>query len=224
MASRSEAEILALPTRRSIFEYVRLVPGEHLRGIERGVALPFGQVLYHLDFLERHGLVTARKDGGFKRYYVRAIVGRSEKTYIAAFRHDVPRRVGVLLLLAGGMTHRELATRSPVAGSTLSFHLAKMAQQGVLARELLGGEQRYRVADERIAAKVLVFYRESWQDPLVDRFADAWLEVNYVPAHERLDRILADRALSQRLRTVVNGPGDVATAVLGGGVVSEVEG
>lgn len=203
---RDNPDVLALPARRAIFDHIREVPGAHLRGIERELTMPFGQVLYHLDYLERHGLIVTRKDGGFKRYFVTNLVGRQEKGYIAAFRHEVPRKVGVLLLLDPGMTHRQLAAHLPVTGSTLSFHLAKMTEAGILARETVAGEHRHHIVDELTAARALVYYRESYRDPLVDRFAEAWITMNHRPVEERLRAAESDRDLAQRIRGVTGSP------------------
>ena len=203
---RDNPDVLALPSRRTIFEHIRQVPGAHLRGIERELTMPFGQVLYHLDYLERHGLIVAKKDGGFKRYFVSNLVGRQEKGYIAAFRHEVPRKVAVLLLLDPGLTHRQIGAHLPVTGSTLSFHLAKMAEAGILARELVGNEHRYHIVDELTAARALVYYRESYRDPMVDRFAEAWITMNHRPLDERVRAAEADRELAQRIRGLVGGP------------------
>lgn len=199
---RDNPDVLALPSRRAIFDHIRLVPGAHLRGIERELTMPFGQVLYHLDYLERHGLIVTRKDGGFKRYFVTNLVGRQEKGYIAAFRHEVPRKVAVLLLLDPGMTHRQLGAHLPVTGSTLSFHLAKMTEAGILARVPVEHEHRYQIVDEMTAAKALVYYRESYRDPVVDRFAEAWITMNHRSAPERMRAAEADRDLAQRIRGI----------------------
>lgn len=199
---RDNPDVLALPSRKVIFEHIRHVPGAHLRGIERELAMPFGQVLYHLDYLERHGIIVSKKDGGFRRYFVTNLVGRQEKPYIAAFRHEVPRRIAVLLLLEPWLSHREIGAHVPVSGSTLSFHLAKMLEAGVLVREPSAREQRYRVADELTAARALVYYRESYRDPFVDRFSEAWIMMNHRPFEERLRVAEADRDLAQRVRSL----------------------
>lgn len=178
-------DLLQLETRRAIFDYIKRTPGAHLRGIEREVHLPFGQVLYHLDYLEKNGLLVAKKDGGFKRYFVKNLVGRQEKHFLANFRHQLPRKITILLLLNPGLTHREILDHFKISGSTLSFHLNKMVENGILSRHPNGNENLYRLEDERTAAKTLILYRESFTDEAVDRFADLWLTANYLAPEER---------------------------------------
>jgi DNA-binding MarR family transcriptional regulator len=156
--------------RADILECVSRVPGAHLRGIERMTKLPLGQVLYHLDRLERMGLVVSSKDAGFRRYYLVKDVGRTEKKYLAALRHQVPRRIVLTLLEAPGQAHKDLQGRLEVAGSTLSFHLERLLASGVLVRQKVGGAQQYVVADPSVARWELIYYRESFADGEVDRY------------------------------------------------------
>ncbi len=156
--------------RLDIFQCVARVPGAHLRGIERMTGLPLGQVLYHLDRLERMGLLVSTRDWGFRRYFVARDVDRREKKLLGALRHDVPRRIAVALLERPGQTHKELQTLAGVAGSTLSFHLQRLLATGVLERERAGASHVYRLADPALLRHELIYYRESFADPEVDRF------------------------------------------------------
>ncbi len=167
---RSLAPDVTEGPRADILECVTRTPGAHLRGIERMTQLPLGQVLYHLDRLERMGLVVSSKDAGFRRYYLTKDVGRSEKKYLAALRHEVPRRLVITLLQTPGLAHKDLQAILGVAGSTLSFHLERLLASGVLVRHKAGPSHQYAVADPAMARWELVYYRESFADEEVDRY------------------------------------------------------
>lgn len=167
---RSIAPDVTEGPRADILACVTRVPGAHLRGIERMTGLPLGQVLYHLDRLERMGLVASAKDQGFRRFYPSRDIGRGEKKYLAALRHEVPRRIVLILLETPGLAHKDLQALLGVAGSTLSFHLERLLGSGVLVREKVAGSNQYAVADPHLARWELVFYRESFADPAVDRY------------------------------------------------------
>lgn len=207
----AKEDALALEPRREIYELVRRTPGVHLRGIERELGLPFGQVLYHLDYLERSDMLDVRRDGGFKRYFARHTVPRGEKTLLATFRHELPRRIAVLLLLAPGATHGELHAKIDVSASTLSFHLARMVENGVVERREGGNEKRYRLVDERAAARMLVLHRVSFRDEVVDRFAEYWLAVTHLDAGGRASRLDALEGPLARAASA----GDLASSILG---------
>lgn len=168
-------EVTAGP-RTVILACVLATPGIHLRNVERETKLPLGQVLYHLDRLERMGIIVSARDAGFRRYYPARDVGRGEKRYLAALRHEVPRRVLLALLTRGRANHKELQAALGVAGSTLSFHLQRLLGSGVLLREAQGAANVYTIAEPEIVRRELVYYRESFRDAAVDRFVRAELE------------------------------------------------
>lgn len=157
-------------------ECVSATPGIHLRSVERETKLPLGQVLYHLDRLERMGLIVSARDAGFRRYYLSRDVGRTAKRYLAALRHDVPRHVLVTLLERGRASHKELQAALQVAGSTLSFHLQRLLVSEVIVRDRVGAMNMYSVGEPETARREIIYYRESFRDPVVDRYVRAQLE------------------------------------------------
>ena len=162
-------------TRSDVLACVEKFPGAHLRGIERLTELPLGQVLYHLDRLERMGIIASQRDAGFRRYYPTASVGRAEKKYLAALRHDATRRIALAVLERGPSPHKELQEHLQIAGSTLSFHLQRLLDAGVLRRERHGAVSRYALVEPDVARRELILYRESFRDPAVDRYVRAQL-------------------------------------------------
>lgn len=164
-------------------------PGMHLRGIERHTNLPLGQVLYHLDRLERMGLVVTHRDRGFRRFFSPDVVSRSEKPILSALRHDVPRHVVLALLAAEDLPHKELQRVTGVAGSTLSFHLQRLVESGVLVRTRSRGSTFYALADPQLAEQDLRRYAASLRDPAVDRFLASQAAIA-VPVRETASPVL----------------------------------
>jgi len=171
---KTKEEALELDARRQIYEYILATPGTHLRGVHRAVALPFGQVLYHLNYLEKLDLVVVKKDGKFSRYFVTNLIGRKEKDVISVLRHEVPRTIAVLLLFRKEMSHKAILEHVPVSPSTLSFHLSKMVDAQVVAREARGRESIYKLVDEASVMKTLIRHRASFRCAVVDRFCEAF--------------------------------------------------
>ncbi len=210
--ARNSEDALDLETRRSIYVYIKQTPGAHLRQVHRAVGLPFGQVLYHLNYLEKHDLIIVKKDGKFNRYFIRNLMGRKEKELIAVMRHEVPRRVAILLLFRPKLTHKQILEYMDISPSTLSFHLNKMVESTYVAREQRGRESFYWLTDEKLTAKVLVMHRESFQSEVVDRFADVWLTLNFQSPEARLDAAREDETIQKRtpdlnlVQAVLNGP------------------
>lgn len=169
-------------TRDRVLAFIEAFPGEHLRAVERGTRLPLGQVLYHLDRLERAGTVVSIRGGGYRRFFLAASVGRSEKRYLAALRSPTPRAIALELLERGPLTHKDIQAALGLAGSTTSFHLQRLAEAGIVAGERVGGQILHRVEDSALARFVLVFWRESFRDAAVDRFVRRALDGVRQPA------------------------------------------
>ena len=167
---KTKEEALELDARRHIYEHILHTPGTHLRGVHRAVRLPFGQVLYHLNYLEKLDLVVVKKDGKFSRYFVKNLIGRKEKDVISVLRHEVPRTISILLLFRKEQSHKQILEHVAVSPSTLSFHLAKMVDAQVVAREQRGRESLYRLVEEDVVVKTLIRHRASFQCGVVDRF------------------------------------------------------
>lgn len=156
-------EVLSLESRRRIHDFVRSNPGTHLREIARALRLPLGTALYHLGYLEQNDLVVVRRDGRYKRFFVKHMLGRVEKDYVSAFHHDVPRRIAVVLLERSPRTQRELCEVVGVSRSTLSFHVNNLVSKGILLCEDLWPENRYSIADAEIAERMLVAFGHAFR-------------------------------------------------------------
>jgi predicted transcriptional regulator len=160
-----DEDVLAVKTRRDLYQYVRSNPGFHLREIARALSLSITLADYHLRFLEKNELVSWTMDGEYKRYYPRSLPGDAtsrpalsdeEKRVLAYLRQPVPFRVLAFLMEREAATHKEILEHVPVSPSTLSHHLKKMQYANILARaEDRGG---YRVANPRSVARIMSTY------------------------------------------------------------------
>ncbi|OGS49415.1 MAG: hypothetical protein A3K68_02145 [Euryarchaeota archaeon RBG_16_68_13] len=175
-----EDEILAVETRRNLYEFVRKNPGFHLREIARTLGLSITLVDYHLRFLEKHDLVAASMDGEYKRYYPRSMPGDSggrpalsdaEKQILALLRQPVPFRILAFLMEREAASHKEILGGVPVSASTLSHHLKKMQTTKVLVRF----ERGYQVGDPKEVARLMATYDLATRDQ-IDTFVRVWGE------------------------------------------------
>lgn len=173
-------EVLEHETRRRVYELVRAQPGVHLREVARQLALSITLVDYHLRFLAKHELVTFVSDGEYKRCYPRYAPGdpeakpaldEADKRLLGALRQRVPRAVVLRLLEVEEASHGALLPVAGVSPSTLSHHLKKLVQAGIL----LPTERGYRVADPRRAARLSVSYDIATPDQ-VEVFRRVWGE------------------------------------------------
>ena len=62
--------ILDLQSRRQVLDYLGTHPGVHFRELLRSLPLGSGNLYYHLHVLEREGLIVARRDGMYRRFFL----------------------------------------------------------------------------------------------------------------------------------------------------------
>lgn len=167
--------MLDLEARRRIVEHVRTAPGLHLRALAESLQMPVSTLEYHCYHLVKHGHLDTREAGGFKAFFPGQGIDRRDKDILALVRHEAPRRIATHLLLNPGATPGDLKETVGLSGPTLSFHLKKMRGGGLLREEAAGRTKRLYVVDSERVAGVLVTYRKSFVDDVVDRFSETWL-------------------------------------------------
>jgi len=178
-----DREILAVKTRKDLYDFVRKNPGFHLRELSRALNLSITLADYHLRFLEKHELITSAMDGEYKRFYPRSTPGQAEaraalteaeKQILAFLRQPVPLKVIDFLMEREGATHKEILEQVPVSPSTLSHHLKKMQAAGLIEH---GDptERRYRVVDPKAVARLMTAYELATPDQ-IDTFIRVWGE------------------------------------------------
>lgn len=173
-------DLLDLDVRRRLFEQVRQYPGLHLRELARALAIDPNHAKYHLQALERAGLVSSKREEGYWRFFPREsgpvgpadTVGAKDKGVLSLLRRPVPLHVTLLLLDRGEATLTDLVNDVRVSISTLHYHLTKMEGAGMLQSEKLGRERRYRLSDRDRMVDQLIRYRPP--DSLVQGFLEAW--------------------------------------------------
>jgi predicted transcriptional regulator len=161
--------------RRQVYDAVRRYPGIHVRGLERNVGVSAALVSYHLKKLVEEAYVEAHDQGGYARYYPTAkgesaSVTEADLPLVGLLREEVPLHVALLLLDHGPLTHGELVEKLGVAKSTASYHLAKLADLGIVER--VPGSTKLRLAERDRIYRLLLAYTPT--PDLLETFAGLW--------------------------------------------------
>ncbi|MEW5936841.1 MAG: metalloregulator ArsR/SmtB family transcription factor [Candidatus Thermoplasmatota archaeon] len=172
-----ETDPLELENRRAIYQLVARFPGIHLRDVQKRMELSMGVLEYHLNYMVKRGILSAQTDGYRRTYFVREEVQHPDKPTLALLRQEVPRRMIVYLLLGGKRGFKDLVEEIGMSRSTTSFHLKKLTESGLVRAERSGREMVYWIADPERTANLIITYKESFLDSVVDRFVDAWLKL-----------------------------------------------
>ena len=165
-----------LETRKRVYDLVVLNPGVHLREVERLTGLPLGVVRYHLDRLQREELIFAQEDRYFKRFFPKGRIPNVPIQYFAVLRQSSLRSIVLHLMNNPGSNHAAMMGALGLPASTLSTYLSYLMGRDVIRREKSGKENLYFVKDEESIVKVLLVYRPSFLDKLVDNALTLYME------------------------------------------------
>ena len=149
-------------------------PGCSLRDIQRRSDLPFGSVSYHLDFLQKHGLLKKTADGNSLRFFTNDLKADDEKLLIL-LRQDSIRNIILFIFSHEHCTHQDIISAVKLSPSTVTWHLKKIIDSCVVREVRKGKYKAYSIAipKERIV-NLLIVYKESFLDKLVNGIIEMW--------------------------------------------------
>jgi len=170
-------EVLENDRRRKIYAHIEASPGIHLRELQRILNIPLTTLEYHLSYMVRKKIIFGETEGHYKRYYTKPLEP-DDKKVLAALRQKRMREIVLIVLENGKAKYQLLAENLKLPHSTLSSYLRYLVNKNILVREKIGYENLYTVRDEDRVAKVLIAYKPSFIDKLVDRALDTWMETH----------------------------------------------
>lgn len=174
------------PTQRRILDYITSQPGVHLRQICRELGLAMGDVQYHVHRLERDGRVSSARRGLYRFFYPSTLFGEKQRDVLSMLSLDTPRELLLHIIEKPNSGQDELARAISVSQPTVSWHLKRLVNMGIVQRKQDGRTIRYLVSGERVT-DIATFIRsyhptvwERWSSRLADIF------ISY-PTKERSD-------------------------------------
>jgi predicted transcriptional regulator len=171
-------EILENEKRRRIYAVIETNPGIHLRELQRVLNIPLATLDYHLSYMTRKKIVHGEKVGHHKRYYTKPLDPEDRKV-LSALRQKRMREIVLIILANKKAKYQFLLDYFKLPRSTLSFYLKYLVDNNILARDKIGYENLYTVQDEDKVAKVLIAYKSSFLDTLVDKALSTWMETQF---------------------------------------------
>ncbi len=167
-------KILVLNSRKRIYELVEKFAGSHFREIERKSKMPYGSVKYHLNYLAKHKLISVVRDGNRTRYYPKQFKLENVKL-LGLLRQKSIRNILLILLNQKMCSHKEITYYVKLSPSTISWHLNKLEKEGIISSKEEGRMTYYKlITKEDEIIPLLIRYKESFLDSIVDNFIEMW--------------------------------------------------
>ncbi|HEV2118542.1 MAG TPA: winged helix-turn-helix transcriptional regulator [Candidatus Bathyarchaeia archaeon] len=110
---------------------VSILPGVHLRELQRLLGMSFNTTRYHVDRLTKTGEIIRVEDGGYSRLFPSGI-GEAEKRMFPLLRGDTDRKILESLASDSLLSNKQLCDITGLAKSTVSEHIADLTRAGIV--------------------------------------------------------------------------------------------
>lgn len=168
-------DALALGVRRQIYTTVENSPGLHFRELQRRTGIAVGSLQYHLGYLEKKQLIRTERNGKFVRYF--SLRGRQlgeQSADMALLRQGSIRRIVLFLMTHKRANNAAISKAVGLSPPTTSWHLNKLLTAGMVEKKRRGRKSFFYLTDKNRVAQLLVGYRKSFLDEMVDNFVEIW--------------------------------------------------
>ncbi|NOZ59134.1 MAG: winged helix-turn-helix transcriptional regulator [Euryarchaeota archaeon] len=122
-----------------ILNFICQNPGIHFRRLARQMSINRGTLHYHLQVLERFGMIRSEKTGRFRVYFPNSEC--SHETYPG----ETAGRILSYLSKVGEASAKEIAAALNLSPSTVSYHLRNLSREGLVTLHRRGREVRVRL-------------------------------------------------------------------------------
>jgi predicted transcriptional regulator len=141
-------------SRTVILKQIERNPGIRYRELQRLTSLTNGGLQYHLKILERSNKVKVdRHDGRRTRYYPLDIP-TSESHILGCVRNNVSRQIVLFILEHDQCTFGEVVEHTTKAQSTVSWHLKRLSEVGIISISYGPEYQLYSTGNKNLVKKV----------------------------------------------------------------------
>jgi DNA-binding MarR family transcriptional regulator len=154
-----------LTRRGMVYEYIRAHPGAHVRGMAKELSFGTGDLQYHLFWLEKNGFVKTRKNGFYRFVYPTMMFREEQEVLLGVLSQETPREILLCLLWDRTMTQGDLARSLGHSQPTISWHMDRLFQLGLVSKKRTSRGVVYAVAADRhdILSFVESYYPGVWK-------------------------------------------------------------
>ncbi|MDG6996839.1 MAG: winged helix-turn-helix transcriptional regulator, partial [Nitrososphaerota archaeon] len=159
-----------------IFDYILAHPGTHVRQISRELGLAMGDLQYHLYGLEKQGKIQTYRRGLYKFIFATGAFGERQSVILSVLSQETPRELILYLIQRPDSSQISLARFTGLSPPTISWHMKRLVEQGIVAREQRGKTVTYRVLEpvEELGRFIQSYHPSIWQK-WAGRLADIFL-------------------------------------------------
>ena len=158
-------------TRVLLMKNIEQTPGIRYRELLRLTGLVNGVLSYHLSALERANVIKVNRESRITRYYP-VNVSDKESAILKFVRHEPIRQILLFILEHDMCTFNEMVDHTGKAPSTVSSHLKRLREAGIVLIRHGEYRQLYRIVENDLIGEVLSKYTASFTDKAVDNYTE----------------------------------------------------
>jgi len=164
--AEQEEDIKAL-----LVKHIELTPGIRYRELLRLTGLVNGVLTHHLTALEKANIIKVYRESRLTRYYP---VGVSDKesAILKFVRHEPIREILLFILENETCTFNEIVDHTGKAPSTVSSHLKRLKEAGIVSVRYGEHYQLYSFVEGELVAEVFSKYTVNFVDKVVDNYTE----------------------------------------------------
>ena len=154
-----------------LLTHIISAPGIRYRELLRLTGLSNGVLSYHLGALEKSYQirVVRQRDNRTTRYYSVSIPDKDSEI-LGQLRNSVAKEIITFILEHDLCTFVEIVEHLRKAPSTISWHLKRLKEAGVIYVKYGQEYQLYQILNSELVADVLYKYKESLVDKVVNNY------------------------------------------------------
>jgi predicted transcriptional regulator len=132
-------ELLENKVRAQIFDLIKENPGVNVSEIARRLDIAWGTATHHLQKLRAERIIAIRRVANQKCYFQNGgTYTPTEMDLMSATKNPTARAIAALLVDGGPHCHQDIARNLEVSPALVSFHMRKLLEAGVVAKERQG--------------------------------------------------------------------------------------
>ena len=144
--------------RDMILQFIIDNPSTHLRKIKNCLNYSMGTTQYHVSNLEKEGKIISKRNGFYKNFYH---VGIEPEEIMSILNLDSPRKIILYLWENEPSNHLEIAKGVGLSSATISWHMKKLIQIGMISLRYDGKYSIYSLKNRDELVPLLRQYKSS---------------------------------------------------------------
>jgi predicted transcriptional regulator len=157
----------------TLMMHINNIPGIRYRELLRMTGLSNGVLAYHLNALEKSFQIRVDRQREIRttRYYSISIPNQ-ESDILRQLRNNVSRQIIKFILDNDLCTFNEIVEHLGKAASTVSWHLKRLKEAGLISIKYGGEYQLYRLVDRELVYNVISKYKKTFVDKVINNYTE----------------------------------------------------